>query len=224
MSRTAGPSARPRHRPLRRPCSRDRRARRPRASARSARHRRRAPSRPARPSEGHPPRAAARSPGRPHRHSGEAGRCRPWDPWPSFDVDADLSARLPRETINHRKPEAGSLSERFRREERIERPRHHGGAHARPRVADAEREILPGRQVAVAGHSVVHPAIAGLDGQEPASRHRVTRIDAEVQEGVFELVGVHEGGPKPDHADHLDRDLRSDGPPAPCRPCRAPGD
>src|SRR3712207_7036761 len=50
-----------------------------------------------------------------------------------------------------------------------------------PGVGDAERDILPGRQVALLRRSLVQPPVGGLDGQPPPARHGVARVDAEVR-------------------------------------------
>ena len=44
--------------------------------------------------------------------------------------------------------------------------------------------------------SVVEMAIGGLDGQHAALRHRVAAVDAEVQDRVFELIGITNAIPK----------------------------
>jgi hypothetical protein len=68
------------------------------------------------------------------------------------------------EAIDHRQAEPGALADRLGGEERIEGARHHIGRHAGAGVANAQRHILAGRQIGLAGRLSVEMAIGGLDG------------------------------------------------------------
>ena len=57
--------------------------------------------------------------------------------------------------------------------------------------------------------AVVEPFVGGLDGQPAAVRHGVARVDAQVEQRVFELVGIDQRRPQAAGADHLDRDVRA---------------
>lgn len=103
-----------------------------------------------------------------------------------------------------------ALPERLGREERIERLGDDVGRHARPGIGDADREVLPGIEVALARAAFVEPLVGRLDGDASAVRHRVARIDAQVQERALELGRVDQRGPQPAGGDDLERDLRAD--------------
>ncbi|MBA7484170.1 hypothetical protein ES707_19694 [subsurface metagenome] len=126
-------------------------------------------------------------------------------------IDAHLAARLPREAVHHRQPEPGALADRLCREERIEGACDHIGRHADAGVGNAEREILPRRQVALARGMLVEPFVGGLDRDAPALGHGVARIDAEVEQRAFQLRSVDQRGPQTRRGDDFQRDLRPDG-------------
>ena len=102
-------------------------------------------------------------------------------------IDPHLPARLPGEAVDHRQPEPGALADRLGGEERIEGARDHVGRHAGAGVGDAERDVLPRRQVALARGALVEPFVGGLDGEAAAVGHGVARVDAEVEQRVLEL-------------------------------------
>ena len=134
-------------------------------------------------------------------------------PVADFGIDPDLATGLLGEAVDHRQAESGALSDRLGGEERVEGAGDHLRRHAGAAVADAQRDVLPGRQLALARRPLVEPAVAGLDGQPAAGRHRVARIDAQVEQRVLELARVDEGAPQPAGRDHLQRDPRTDGAP-----------
>ena len=70
---------------------------------------------------------------------------------------------------------------------------------------------MPGFEVAFARGALVEPAVGGFDRDPAALRHRVACVDAEVQDRVFELVGIDHRGPYARRADHLQRDAGADG-------------
>src|ERR1019366_5504710 len=65
---------------------------------------------------------------------------------PQFAVDSHVTVRLPRESIDHRKPKSGALLDRLGGEERIEGGRRHLRAHAGPAVGDTDANIIAGRK------------------------------------------------------------------------------
>ena len=66
--------------------------------------------------------------------------------------------------------------------------------------------LLARRHIVRLGGRVVDPAVGSLDGDPAALRHRVPRVDAEVQERVLQLGRVRQDGPEPVRPDvpHLD--------------------
>ena len=130
---------------------------------------------------------------------------------PDLRIDAHLPARLAREAVDHRQAKARALAHRLGGVEGVEGARLHLGRHAGAGVGDAHGQILPGFEVAFARGALVEPAVGGLDRDPAALRHRVACVDAEVQDRVFELVGIDHRGPYARRADHLQRDAGADG-------------
>ncbi len=56
----------------------------------------------------------------------------------------------------------------------------------------------------------VEMAVGGLDGEPPAVRHRVARVDGEVDDRILELVRVDRGVPQPAGEHGLDRHRLAD--------------
>ena len=128
-----------------------------------------------------------------------------------FGIDANLPAGLAHEAVDHRQAEARALPYRLGRVERVERARDHLGPHADAAVADRQRHIRPRLGIALARGGLVEPAVGGLDRERAAVRHGVARVDAQVQQRVFELAGVDARRPQVRRADHPHRDLRPHG-------------
>ena len=128
-------------------------------------------------------------------------------------IDPDLPARLAREAIDHRQAQPGALAERLGREERLERLGDDLRASCRCRYR-SRRSRHTGRPADPAGAPRARRAIVGgLDRQLAAVGHGIARVDAEVENGVFELVGVDQRRPQAARADDLDLDAGPDGAP-----------
>ena len=103
------------------------------------------------------------------------------------------------------------MTERLRREEGIEGALDHLRRHAGASVADADCKILTGRELAFARRPLVEPFVRRFDRDASAVRHRVARIDAEIQDRVLKLIGIDERRPQTRGADNFDLDARADG-------------
>ena len=128
-----------------------------------------------------------------------------------FRIHPDLAAGLPCETVDHRQAESGAHAHRLGREEGFEHALDHVRRHAGAGVGHAQRDVLAGRQVALAGDALVHELVGGLDGETSAIRHRVAGVDTEIEQRVFELVRIDVRAPQPDRTDHFQRHGWTDG-------------
>ena len=128
-------------------------------------------------------------------------------------INPDLSAGLARKAVHHRQAESGALSQGFGGEKWIESQRHDVWRHAAASICHAQRDVLPGRHVALFGRLVVEPLVRGFDREPPARwKHCVARVDAQVEQRVFKLRRVNVDRPQPDGALHFDMDLGSNSP------------
>ncbi len=100
---------------------------------------------------------------------------------PHFGIDPHLAARLLRETINHRQPEARALADRLGRKERLERARHDVRRHPHTRIADGQGQVLALCHILLARDALVDPLVGRFDRDGAAIGHGVARIDAQVQ-------------------------------------------
>src|SRR6202022_3404557 len=86
-------------------------------------------------------------------------------PLPYLAVDRRVAVRLPRKSIDHRKPKSGALSDRLGGKERIEGARRHLRAHAHAGVGDSDADIIAGqKRRSVRGHAV-EARVRGGDGE-----------------------------------------------------------
>lgn len=68
--------------------------------------------------------------------------------------------------------------------------------HARAGIGDAQHHILADGDLVMLGSiAFVEMRVVGFQCQLAAIGHGVTGIDAQVQDGVFELSGVDKGRP-----------------------------
>src|SRR5712675_326315 len=67
-------------------------------------------------------------------------------PQPYLAVDRRVAVRLPRKSIDHRKPKSGALPDRLGGKERIEGARRHLRAHAHAGVGDFDANIIAGQK------------------------------------------------------------------------------
>ena len=131
---------------------------------------------------------------------------------PQFAVDRDMAVRLPRKSIDHRKPKSGALPDRLGGKERIEGARRHLRAHAGAGVGDADADIIAGRKRRrIRGHAV-EPRIRGRDGELAAIGHGVARVDGEIEQRAFQLIGIAQRAPQIVRRDDRKIDGLADGP------------
>jgi hypothetical protein len=79
--------------------------------------------------------------------------------------------------------------------------------HARSHIGDRKQDVLPGRNVGVSlGVFRIEIGIARLDRQFAATVHRVTRIDGEIEDSVFDIARIDMGVPQAAGDDRLDFD------------------
>ncbi len=87
--------------------------------------------------------------------------------------------------MDHGQAKPGALAERLGGEEGVHRPRQHVRAHALAGIGDGEGDDV--RLAAALGLQ------RRLDGQVPARRHGIPGIQGEVEDRIFQLVGVGPG-------------------------------
>src|ERR1700716_3259725 len=76
-------------------------------------------------------------------------------PLPYLAVDRRVTVRLPRKSVDHRKPKSGALPDRLGGKERIEGARRHPRAHADAAVGDVDADIIAGLQRrGIRGHAI----------------------------------------------------------------------
>ena len=113
-------------------------------------------------------------------------------------IHLHVAARLAHEAIDLAQAQAGAAAHVLGGEEGVEGLGQHLGRHAAAGVADGHHHVLAGRQAGVLGHvALVQPGVGSFDGQAAAVGHRVAAIDRQVEDGVFQLVGVDMGAPQP---------------------------
>src|SRR5271154_2097590 len=108
-------------------------------------------------------------------------------------VNLNVPARLLDEAIDHAKTKAGASTRRLRREERFESAPTHLLRHPRACIGYGNEDIATGADFWV--HLRVVRIKAGLrqiDRQVSAARHRVSRINREVEQGVLQLWRIHD--------------------------------
>src|SRR5262245_36232700 len=116
---------------------------------------------------------------------------------PDLRIDPDMSMALSGEAIHHRQAKSGAFTQRFGGEERIEHAVEDRLADAGPGVADGYGDVLTRFERARGGGAIVEPFVSGFDDDLSAVGHRVARVDAQVEQRVFQLVRVDHGEPYP---------------------------
>ena len=105
---------------------------------------------------------------------------------------------LAHEAIDLRQSKPCSLPHGFRREKRFEGPGFDSGRHAGPVVRDTYKDIIARLGILMfreIGGRQAH--IRSRDDQLPTLGHRVAGIDGQIEQRVFQLTLVREGGPLP---------------------------
>ena len=111
-------------------------------------------------------------------------------------VELDVAPRLLDETVHHAEAESGPLPSSFGAEERLEHALDIFRRNACSRVRHGNQHVGPGRDLGMDGRIVgVEFDGGGLDRQAPALRHRVPRVQGQVEQGRVELRRVDEGAP-----------------------------
>ena len=112
-------------------------------------------------------------------------------PRPDFAVHHHVATRLSHDTVQHGEAKPGPTVQRLGREERLKDAAQMLPFDSRPRVADLQQNPIAGRNTTcrnrIVGH---HPCTRGLDVQHATARHRVARIDRQVQERLLHLTAI----------------------------------
>lgn len=126
-------------------------------------------------------------------------------------VQVHLAAGLLGEAVDHGQAQAGALADGFGGEEGFEHVGHDVGGHAGAGVGDAQAQVGAFGQVVGAGGGGVEPVVAGLQLDAAALGHGVAGVDAQIEQGVFQLADVDEGGPGISGAGGFDLDAGAGG-------------
>ena len=128
-------------------------------------------------------------------------------------VDFHMPARLLDEAVDLRKPQARAVSDVLGREERIEGLGLHLRRHSAAGVRHGQHDILAGHHFGLRGGVFfIEMNIRGFDRQLAAIRHRVARIDGEIEDRELELIGIGMRPPNAAAQNGFDRDLLAEGP------------
>ena len=124
-----------------------------------------------------------------------------------FAVNRDMPTGLAGEAVDHRQAQTGALADGLGGEEGVEHAAHYALRNAAAGVADAQFHVIAGAEGAVGrGEYAVQMAVGGLDGELAAVGHGIARVDHQVEQGAFQLVGVGFGGPQLIGEAHLQGD------------------
>lgn len=126
-------------------------------------------------------------------------------------VQVHLAAGLLGEAVDHRQAQAGALADKLGGVERLEGVGHDVRRHTGAGVGDAQAQVGTFGEVEGARGVAVEPAVAGLQGDATALGHGVAGVDAQVEQRVFQLADVNEGGPGVGGADGFDLDAGAGG-------------
>ena len=107
-----------------------------------------------------------------------------------------MASQLFYKAIDMRQAKASTFTGRLCREERVESSAERGFVHAFPGVGDREQHILPGLDLDMPCRiCVVERRICHLDRELAALRHRIARVDCQVQDRRLELRCIDGGVP-----------------------------
>src|SRR5207248_2424302 len=110
---------------------------------------------------------------------------------PGRAVDENEAASLPDDTVDGRQAEPGAGPDLFRREKRLEDAGEMFVGDADSGIGDLYQHIVARRHELVsAAHRARLADIGGADRQGSAALHRVTRIDGQIDDDLFELALV----------------------------------
>ena len=125
-------------------------------------------------------------------------------------LDRHEPARLPREPVDLAQSQPRALADLLRREERFERALEHVGPHPDAGVASRDHHVVPRCRSDRASLSRRDAAIPRRQRETTAVRHRVPRVDREIQDGGLELMRVGLAEPEILARMHVDADTLAD--------------
>jgi hypothetical protein len=117
---------------------------------------------------------------------------RDWQPQRGSRALSDLtrefeqSAELDRKPVNHGQPQTRSLPRRLRRKEGFDRLLERGGIHARSGIGDLNPKIRSLTEVFLRANLFFIYA----DAKRSSIRHSVSRVDRQIEDREFDLIGV----------------------------------
>src|SRR6478672_11877343 len=106
--------------------------------------------------------------------------------------DLNSTSRLTHEAINHRQAQAGAFSQWFGGEEWVECAFDSLARHSATGIGYRQFDIRPWFNLQRAS-MLGQLDVGRLNNDCPPLRHGVARVDAEVEQGVFKLIGIEEG-------------------------------
>ena len=121
-------------------------------------------------------------------------------------VDREMAARLHGEAVDHAEAEAGGDGRRLGGEEWFSRPLDHVGWHAGAGIGHRENNIVALRHFGVLGGIRRRQTrVGGLDREVAAMRHRIARIQCQIEQRIADLRRIGIG--QPDVRRQLRRDM-----------------
>ena len=125
-----------------------------------------------------------------------------------------MAAGLFDEAKHHREPEPSALAVRFGGVEGLEHPSDHLRRHAVSGIGDRQHRVVARYDLGVGPCiGLVEHLVGKLDGEPPATRHRVARVEGQVQHRGLELGGIRHRRPEPGAVDEAQVDLFAQGAP-----------
>ena len=116
------------------------------------------------------------------------------------------------EAIGHRQAQSSTFAFGLGREERLECLLQNLRCHAGAGVGHFQQDIIAGRH-RITGAVLVEQGIGYFDCQPTAAIHRVTAVDGQVENHVFDLTWIGQRVPEAIRNGSLDFDQFAEGPP-----------
>ena len=112
-------------------------------------------------------------------------------PLPISGIAEDEAAGLLDDAVDHRQAEAGALADLLGGEERLEDLLQHVRRDAGAGVLDLDQHVVGRRQFAIGeGLALLGRDVAGAHRQVAAGRHRVARVDRQIDDHLLELADI----------------------------------